>query len=419
MPVAGPIIYLDNAATTWPKPEQVYVAMDTAVREHGGNPGRASHRLSVASQKLVEDAREDVCRVFNAPSAERVVFTLNCTDALCLILKGLIKCGDHVITGPFEHNSVARPLHSLRRSGATVMQCQATPGGSVDLDHFRHLSRQGVDYVVMSHVSNVTGCITPVREIAAIARDQGASFILDAAQSAGSVEIDLFSLGVDAVAAPGHKGLCGPMGTGVLVLSEDFPVAPFREGGNGVDSASDEQPRRYPWRLEGGTLNVPGIAGLAAGVRYIESAGIRVVGEREAALARALVEGVSAIDGVRVFGPAAGPETGVVSFRIDGVDVGLTGTILDESYGIAVRTGLHCAPAAHRAIGSFPEGTVRVSLGPFNTEADVAALLSAVREIGARFGTRCARGSNAKGRPPRDRLQPGSAGCAVLDTEGV
>ena len=395
-PVGAPIIYLDNAATTWPKPEPVYVAMDMAVREHAGNPGRASHRLSVAAQKLVEDARQDVCRLFKAPSAERVVFTLNCTDALCLILKGLIKSGDHVITGPFEHNSVARPLHSLRSSGATVMQCGATPGGGVDLDHFEQLCRQGVDYVVMSHVSNVTGCVTPVQEVAAIARDQGALFILDAAQSAGSVEIDLFDLGVDALAAPGHKGLCGPMGTGVLVLSENVSVAPFREGGNGIDSASEEQPRRYPWRLEAGTLNVPGIAGLGAGVRFIEGAGIRAVGEREAALARELVDGLSAVDGVRTFVPAAGPETGVVSFRIDGVDVALTGTILDESYGIAVRAGLHCAPAAHRAIGSFPEGTIRASLGPFNTEADIAALVVAVREIGASFRKRRAGASSAE-----------------------
>lgn len=396
----APVIYLDNAATTWPKPEQVYIAVDTAMRDQGGNPGRGSHRLSVAAQKLVEDTRQDVRRLFNAPSAERVVFTLNCTDALCLIVKGLVKPGDRIITGPFEHNSVARPLHSLRRAGATVVQCQATPAGRVDLDYFRHLCRQGVDYVVMSHVSNVTGCVTPVQEIAAIAHEQGASFILDAAQSAGSVEIDMASLGIDALAAPGHKGLCGPMGTGVLVLSADVPVAPFREGGSGVDSQSEDHPQRYPWRLEGGTLNVPGIAGLGAGVRFIESAGIRAVGQREAALARALVEGLSAIDGVRMFGPAARPETGVVSFRIDGVDVALTGTILDEAYGIAARTGLHCAPAAHRAIGSFPEGTVRVSLGPFNSEADVAALVSAVRDIAAGFGERRASRSGVEAACP-------------------
>jgi len=391
----APVVYLDNAATTWPKPEPVLAAVAAAMREQGGNPGRASHRLSVAAQQLVEDARLDVCRFFNAPSAERVVFTLNCTDALCLVLKGLIQPGDRVVTGPFEHNSVARPLHSLRRAGATVTACDATAAGRLDLDHFRHLCRQGVDYVVTSHVSNVTGSMAPVAEIGAIAQEHGAYFILDAAQSAGSVPIDMAGLGVDALAAPGHKGLCGPMGTGVLVLSENLPVAPFREGGSGIDSASDAHPLRYPWRLEGGTLNVPGIAGLRAGVRFVEGEGVRVVGERETALARSLVEGLRAIDGVRVFAPQGRPETGVVSFRIDGVDTALTGALLDESHGIAVRTGLHCAPATHRAIGTFPEGTVRASLGPFNTEADVAALVSAVREIAARVGARRASGSVA------------------------
>jgi cysteine desulfurase family protein len=381
---ADRVIYLDNAATSWPKPEPVYHAVQTAMRSQAGNPGRAAHRLSVAAAKLVEDARQDVCRLFNAPIAERVVFTLNCTDALNLVLKGLVKPGDRVITGPFEHNSVTRPLHSLAAAGARVVQCRATPGGSVDLDHFRDLCREGVDHVVTQHVSNVTGYVAPVRDIAAMAHEHGALFILDAAQSAGAIEIDMVDLGIDALAAPGHKALCGPMGTGVLVLAAELPVAPFREGGSGVDSESERHPLRYPWRLEGGTCNVPGIAGLAAGVRFLESEGIGAIGKREAALARTLVEELRAMHNVRVFGLAAAPETGVVSFRIDGLDVALTGAMLDESYGLAVRTGLHCAPCAHRAIGTFPEGTVRASLGPFNTEADVAALVYAVREIAAR-----------------------------------
>ena len=377
------VIYLDNAATSWPKPEPVVRAVEAAIRQHGGNPGRATHRLAVAAEKSVEDTRQDLCRLFNAPSAERVVFTLNCTDALNLILKGLVKPGDRVITGPLEHNSVARPLHALAGAGAQVMRCRATASGGIDLDHFRALCRGGVDYVVTQHVSNVTGYVAPVRDIAAIAHDSGASLIVDAAQSAGNIDIDMAALGIDALAVPGHKGLCGPMGTGVLVLAADLPVAPFREGGSGVDSESERHPSRYPWRLEGGTCNVPGIAGLAAGVRFLESEGVGAIGKREAALARTLVDELRAIDKVRVFGLAATPETGVVSFRIDGLDVALTGTMLDEFYGIAVRTGLHCAPWAHHAIGTFPEGTVRASMGPFNGEADVAALASAVREIAA------------------------------------
>ena len=349
-----------------------------------GNPGRAAHRLSVAAEKLVDDPRQDACRVFNAPSAERVVVTLNCTDALNLALKGLVRPGDRVVTGPLEHNSVARPLRSLAAAGATVAQCRARAGGSVDLDHFRHLCRQGVDYVVTQHVSNVTGCVTPVREISAIAHEVGAVLILDAAQSAGAIEIDMAELGIDVLAAPGHKALCGPAGTGILVLCADLPVAPFREGGSGIDSERDEHPSRYPWRLEGGTCNVPGIAGLGAGIRFVERAGIAVIGKREAALARTLLEGLRGIGRVRIYGSSGPPQTGVISFRIEALDVALTGAILDQRYGIAVRTGLHCAPCAHRAIGTFPEGTVRASLGPFNTEADVAALVCAVREIAAR-----------------------------------
>jgi len=382
--VSAPVVYLDNAATSWPKPEPVYAVVSSTMREHGGNPGRATHRLSVAAEKLVDDARLDVCRVFNAPSAERVVFTLNCTDALNLALKGLVKPGDRVVTGPLEHNSVARPLRSLAAVGATVAQCKATAGGGVDLDHFRHMCRQGVDYVVTQHVSNVTGYVTPVRDIAAIAHEAGAVLVLDAAQSAGTIPVDMAGLGVDVLAAPGHKALCGPAGTGVLILSAELPIAPFREGGSGIDSERDEHPSRYPWRLEGGTCNVPGIAGLGAGIRFIESAGIGEIGAREAALARTLLEGLRGIDCVRVYGSPDPPQTGVVSFRIEGFDVALTGVVLDQRYGIAVRAGLHCAPCAHRAIGTFPEGTVRASLGPFNGEADVAALVCAVREIAAR-----------------------------------
>jgi selenocysteine lyase/cysteine desulfurase len=294
-----------------------------------------------------------------------------------------VKPGNRVITGPFEHNSVARPLHTLAGAGAIVTRCKATPSLTLDLDHFRDLCRAGVDYVVMQHASNVIGYVAPIRDIAAIAHERGALLILDAAQSAGSIEIDMTRLGVDVLAAPGHKGLCGPMGTGVLVLAADLPVTPFREGGSGIDSERDEHPQRYPWRLEGGTCNLPGIAGLAAGIRFVESAGVASIGKREAGLAKSLVEGLRTIGGVRIFAPAAPPATGVVSFRIDGVDVALTGSLLDAAHGIAVRTGLHCAPWAHHAIGSFPESTVRVSFGPFNGEADVAALIGAVREIAA------------------------------------
>jgi len=373
-------IYLDNAATTWPKPEEVYRAIDLAMREHGANPGRGSYRMSVDAQRLVDETRQQVCRLFNAPAPERVIFTLNCTDALCLVLKGLIKSGDRVVSGPFEHNSVARPLYTLGCRGARVSVVKPTKTFGIDLDHFRELCRDRVDYVVISHVSNVTGCVAPIKEIAGITHERGGLLILDAAQSAGDLKIDMQELGVDVLAAPGHKGLYGPMGTGVLVLSAPLPVEAFREGGTGFQSERPEQPTDYPWRLEAGTINLGGIAGLAAGIRFVGSAGVSVNAKHEALLAQALVDQLRQVDGVSVFCDPI-PCTGVLSFRLLAADVTLTGTILDESFGIAVRTGLHCAPAAHRAIGTFPEGTVRVSFGRFNTSADVDTLVAAVRQI--------------------------------------
>lgn len=370
------MIYLDNAATTWPKPEAVYRAIDTAMREHGANPGRGAYRMSVEAETLVDDTRQAVARLFNAPAPERVIFTLNCTDALNMALKGLIKPGSRVVTGPFEHNSVTRPLHSLQRAGAQVAAAKSTAGFGIDLDHFESLCGDHVDYVVVSHVSNVTGCVLPIKDIARITHARGGVLILDAAQSAGDLAIDMQDLGVDVLAAPGHKGLYGPMGTGVLVLEAALPVTPWREGGTGMDSENPDQPSAYPWRLEGGTINLPGVAGLAAGIRFIAGA----KGDQPASLCGELAEGLRKIDQVSVFCDPV-PLSGVVSFRLAPGSVAITGAILDQSYGIAVRTGLHCAPAAHRNIGTFPEGTIRASFGRFSTSDDVDALVAAVREI--------------------------------------
>jgi len=374
------VIYLDNAATTWPKPEAVYRAVDAAMREHGANPGRGSYRMSVDSQRIVDEARQEICQMFNAPDPARVIFTLNCTDALCIALNGLIEADDYVVTGPFEHNSVVRPLYSLRRSGTDIATAKSTAAFGINLDHFRFLCRDGVDYVILSHVSNVMGSQLPVGEIAEITHEQGGLLILDAPQSAGCLEIDMQHLGVDILAAPGHKGLYGPMGTGALVLSAPISVKPFRVGGTGFKSESPEHPSEYPWRLEAGTINLPGIAGLAAGVRFVNSIGVDAIAEHEATLARTLVDGLRNIDGVTVFSEPV-PRTGVVSFRLDSADVALTGTILDGAFGIAVRTGLHCAPGTHKAIGTLPEGTVRASFGHFNTQDHVDTLIAAIREI--------------------------------------
>jgi cysteine desulfurase family protein len=374
-------IYLDNAATTWPKPEEVYRAVNIVMREHGANPGRGGYRMSVEAQRIVDDARLAVARLFNAPSPNRVVFTLNTTDALCMVLKGLVEPGHRVVTGPYEHNSVMRPLHSLAAAGAKVAVAHGTAALTLDLDHFAELCRDGVDYVVMAHVSNVTGAVAPLEDVSRITHECGGRLILDTAQSAGECEISMQDLGIDALAAPGHKGLYGPMGTGVLVLAGDLPLKPWREGGTGVHSERAEHPVEYPWRLEAGTCNLPGIAGLRAGVRFVTSVGVTAVGEHEAMLARVAVEGLRRIDGVQVLCGPDGPHTGVVSFTIDGVDTALAATMLDESAGIAVRGGLHCSPAAHRALGTFPGGTARASFGHFNTREHAEALVAAVRDV--------------------------------------
>ncbi len=279
------IIYLDNAATTWPKPEAVYRAVEITMRDLGANPGRSSHRMSLDAERIVYQARQAVAQFFKAPSLDRVIFALNCTDSLNIAIKGLIRPRPEgalrVITGPYEHNSVRRPLLGLQRDGVTVLTARGNARYQIDLDHFRELCSDGIDFAVLSHVSNVTGCVQPIAEISRIVHEKGGRLILDAAQSAGVLDIDLRQLGIDILATTGHKGLYGPMGTGVLILSEDLPVQPFREGGTGIHSDGDYHPEEIPWRLEGGTPNLPGIAGLAAGIAFVQSEGVDVLGKHE------------------------------------------------------------------------------------------------------------------------------------------
>lgn len=374
-------VYLDNAATTWPKPESVYAAVNDCLRELSANPGRSSHRLSIAAERTVDEARLTIAQFFHAPAPEHVVFTLNCTDSLNIALKGLLKPGSRVLTSPYEHNSVMRPLNNLRRAGVRVEVARGTADHQIDLDHWRELCGRGVDVAVVTHASNVTGRIQPVATMAEAVHQSGGILVLDAAQTAGKTDINMAELGVDILAAPGHKGLFGPMGVGVLIVGQDLRVKPFREGGSGVHSEDELQPEALPWALEAGTPNLPGIAGLTAGVRFIQSVGVESVAAKEAELARALATGLQTIPGVRLYCDPEDPQTGIVSFTVDGQDVALLGTILDQAFSIGVRAGLHCSPAAHKAIGTFPEGTLRASVGYFNSLQDVERLLTAIRQI--------------------------------------
>ncbi len=378
-------LYLDNAATSFPKPEGVYAAVDDAMRRSGANPGRGSHALARAADEIVLRARANVARLLSAGKDTDTIFTYSCTDGLNLVLKSLAGRGHRAVIGPFEHNAVYRPLYALQTRGLELAVARATPDGRIDLDDFAARCAQGVDFAVVAHASNVTGARSPVPEIARIVHRCGGILVVDGAQSAGHIPIDLQELGADIFVCPGHKGLLGPMGTGIVIVPRTIPLDPLRAGGTGVHSEDPDMPLEPTCRLEAGTHNLPGIAGLSAGIDWLSEVGVERVAAHERACAARLIEGLATIDGVRVLSDAA-CGTGIVSFTMDGLTSEEVGNFLDQAYGIYTRSGLHCAPLAHRALGTFPEGTVRASVGWSNSEEDVARLVSAVREIRGNFG---------------------------------
>ncbi|AJE03025.1 aminotransferase class V-fold PLP-dependent enzyme [Geobacter pickeringii] len=375
-------LYLDNAATSYPKPDAVYDAVNHALREIGVGPGRGVHRRGMAATRLVFEAREAVAALFGIADSSRVVFTHSATEALNLALFGLLLPGDHVVTTTMEHNSLVRPLHLLQARGVEVTWVEADRRGSVTPAQIAAALRPETKLVALSHCSNVTGSVQPIGEIGRATRSAGAHFLVDAAQSAGMMPIDAPALGIDLLAAPGHKGLLGPQGTGILYVAEGVELAPLMVGGTGGFSAGPEQPDAMPERLESGTLDTPGIAGLKAGVEFIRDVGIDVVAAKEQRLIASIVEGLAAMAGVTCHGPVPGePRGGVASFTVAGMDSQEIGFRLDREYDISVRVGLHCAPDAHRTIGTFPGGTVRVSPGYFTSDRDVEEFLAALGEI--------------------------------------
>jgi cysteine desulfurase family protein len=376
-------IYLDNAATSFPKPEIVYQTLDRFARQDLANPGRAGHKMALAAERALDDARHLLNQFFNGEGPERFVFTLNCTDALNMAFKGVLSDGDHVITTDLEHNSVSRPLRAMELDGRiTLTRIQADGGGTTDPDTVRQAITPRTRLIAMTHGSNVLGTIQPIADIGRIAREHGLLFVVDAAQTAGVVPIDVQALAVDLLAFPGHKSLLGPTGTGALYVGPRAQVRAWREGGTGGDSSSETQPREFPYFLEGGTPNVLGVAGLAAGVRHVQERGQENIRRHEVELMERLRRRLDEIDGYEVFGhrdPAR--RVGTLSFRSEAVAAAELGGILDQAFQIAVRPGLHCAPYIHRSLGTFPDGTVRVSAGPFNTEQDIDCLTQALAEI--------------------------------------
>jgi cysteine desulfurase family protein len=376
------MIYFDNAATSWPKPDAVCAAISDCFRDAGGNPGRSGHRMSIAAARIIENAREALAELFNAENPSCIVFTQNATHALNLALYGLLHPGDHVVTTSIEHNSVMRPLRHLESLGVEVTVVDSRQDGTLDLDSFEGALRPTTRLLVTTHASNVIGTLVPVGALAAMARKHGIPYLVDASQTAGSIPIDVQEIGVDLLAFSGHKGLLGPTGTGGLYVREGIVLAPLMRGGTGSDSAYETQPEFLPDIYESGTLNVAGIAGLAAGVRFLSEIGIESVNTHELKLVAQFLAGASEIPGIILYGARnAALQCGVISFNVAEAMSSEIGLILDQSFGIMARTGLHCAPSAHRTLGTFPTGTVRFGLGWFNTPAEVNLALEALREI--------------------------------------
>lgn len=379
-------IYLDNAATSFPKPEAVYSSIDETLRQFGGNPGRGGHQLALYASRIVFTAREAVAGFFGIRDSSRVVFTLNATAAINQALFGLLRPGNRVVTTNMEHNAVARPLRALQERGVEVVKVAADRHGFVSPEDFcRACNAAPTALAVLGHVSNVTGTIQDLTTIGPWCRSHGVTLLVDAAQSAGLLPIDVEALGIDLLAAPGHKGLFGPVGTGFLYVRPGLELVPLLYGGTGANSHSDLMPVAMPERLESGTPNTPGLAGLTAGIAWLEEVGLDTIQTHEARCLTRLLEGLTPLPGLELYGPAdATGRGGALSFNLKGIDPSAVAFRLDQDFSICVRAGLHCAPEAHRAIGTYPTGTVRVSPNMMNTLEEVETFILAITKISSR-----------------------------------
>ncbi|WP_289088367.1 aminotransferase class V-fold PLP-dependent enzyme [uncultured Veillonella sp.] len=379
------MIYLDNAATTLQKPPAVITAVTKALTQLG-NAARGNHTGALTANRLLYDTRVLVAQLFHAPLPERVVFTANATEALNITLNGLFQSGDHIITTDYEHNAVLRPLYRLQsEQGIHVTHLPLSPDGPIDYDAFAHAVLPNTKAIVCTHASNVTGRRLDLYRIGAIAKRHGLLFIVDASQTAGSVPIDMAALGIDVLCFTGHKGLMGPQGTGGLCFTEQVDIRPWCVGGSGTHSFSPTQPADYPTRLEAGTPNGHGLAGLNAALRTVLAIGPTKIGAHEEHLCRLFYEEAASLPHITLYGPDLRQhphEAGsIVSLTIDGIDSGRVADVLARRYDIAVRPGIHCAPRMHQALGTQASGTVRFSIGYYTTEEEVRAAIAALREI--------------------------------------
>ena len=377
-------IYLDNAATSYPKPESVYAAMDNYNRNIGAPGGRGSYSSATDSQSTMDRCRKLTADLLGVGSPDQVAFTFNCTDSLNSVLHGLLRPGDHVVASQIDHNSVLRPLNKLQATGVESTIVPVVPNHLISPDSIQNAIQPNTRLLSLIHASNVTGVIQPIEELAQIARERGVLVLLDAAQTAGQVPINMADLPIDFLAAAGHKSLLGPLGTGVLCLrpGAEEHLQSFRQGGTGSSSEQAAQPTRLPSRYESGNHNMPGLFGLTAGLEHIAATGVDAIRNHEQQLMRVLRDGLSAIEGVRLFVPEDVETTSVLSLNIAGYEPHDVATILDQNFQIQSRAGLHCAPGAHEVMGTLAGGgTVRLSPGPFTTAEDIQATVVAVREI--------------------------------------
>ena len=382
------MIYFDNAATTFPKPEAVWKAMEDCAYHYCGNPGRSGHIFSIKTGKTVFEVRRKLAEILNAEDAMQIVFTCNATEALNLGLKGILREGDHVITTSMEHNSVLRPLKALESKGVESSIVKAGANGAVDPEKIREAIKNNTRLIVCTHASNVCGTIMPIKEIGELAARKGILFFVDASQTMGSIPVDLKEIRADLLAAPGHKGLLGPQGTGFLYLSSDLNgcLVPLRQGGTGTASKSMRQPSEVPEAYESGTLNALGIVGLGAGIEWIERLGggsyfrgIKAIRSWERELTAYIDDELADMNKVIVYGvKEAEKKVGVTAFNISDLNCEEAASLLSKEYGIAVRAGYHCAGPAHRTIGTWDTGAIRISAGPFNTKKEANRLLQAV-----------------------------------------
>lgn len=378
------MIYFDNAASTWPKPNRVGAAMQEAIQFYAANPGRGGHKLSMKAGEVVTETRLNLAKMFHTRDERHIIFQPHATGGLNQVIKGLEwNEGDEIISTTYEHNSVRRPLEYVRqRYGAKIHYIQPDINGNVALDLFEKLVNKKTKLIVTTHVSNLTGAILPVEKIGKIAKQYGVPFLVDASQSAGMIPIDVHKDNIDFLAFPGHKGLYGPQGIGAVYINPKYDLIPLLHGGTGSQSELVDQPEERPTKYESGTLNTPGIAGLLEGLKFVFDVGVNTIWEHEQHLTNYTVDKLIKMKGIQVYGPEQKYKRApVISFNMDDVNPQEVATILDEHYDIATRAGLHCTPLAHQSEKTNPEGSVRVSFGYFNKIEEIDCFLSALEEI--------------------------------------